>query len=474
MNGRIPNIPYNRQRRFSAWMLIQLLLLLLSAENLQARDNAGKYVRVSIAGNQRTRTEVILRELSVRDGDTVSGERLHQLAALNYRRLYNLNLFSQIEVKVDSSRSDSCVLQIHLKEQWFLLPQADLQLADRNINVWWQEQGRDLGRINLGLYLHHKNLSGNMDRLTISMHAGYTQQLALNYSFPYLDKRQQHGIGFSAGYSRSRELAFATVANKLRFVHDTNRFIYENRFASASWIYRPHYAHRHILGVGFVQTNVEDTVLRLNPDYFQHGSRKLTYAELTYRWEFNGVDNWNYPREGFKIVGNAAFRKGWQGMQSLVIGNLEFGYFRRLNQRLLVSFIARGRTNFGSQQPYALSGGLGYRSNLVRGYEYYVVEAQHLGIGRVNLKYEWLKHRFRKTGIPYVPELPLWLYPKIFFDAGFAVNNYSGNGNNFSNRLLYAAGIGFDIITAYDLKLRIEFAWNHLGENGIYLHANSE
>lgn len=474
MNGRMRHILGGRKAICFARLLIQLLLLFLSAGNLQARDNAGKYVRVSVAGNRRTRTEVILRELSVRDGDTVSGATLRGLADLNYRRLYNLNLFSQIIVGLDSSYADSCVLHIQLKEQWFLLPQADLQLADRNVNVWWQEQGRDLGRINLGLYLHHKNLSGNMDRLTISMHAGYTQQLAANYSFPYLDKRQQHGVGFSAGYSRSRELAFASVANKLRFVHDTNRFIYENRFASASWIYRPRYAHRHILGLGFVQTNVADTVLRLNPDYFQDGSRKLTYAELSYRWEYNGVDNWNYPREGVKIVGNAALRKGWQGMQSQAIADLEFGYFRRLNRKVLVSFIARGRTNFGSQQPYALSGGLGYRSNLVRGYEYYVVEAQHLGIGRVNLKYEWLKHRFRKTGIPYVPELPLWLYPKIFFDAGFAINNHSGVGNNFANRLLYAAGVGFDIITAYDLKLRIEFAWNHLGENGIYLHANSE
>jgi hypothetical protein len=70
--------------------------------------------------------------------------------------------------------------------------------------------------------------------------------------------------------------------------------------------------------------------------------------------------------------------------------------------------------------------------------------------------------------------LPLWIYPKIFADVGYGVIGKDRYGNSLSNTLLYSVGIGLDIITAYDLKLRIEFALNHLGENGIYLHANSE
>lgn len=474
MNGRNRDTRIERLFRLVRVFLIQGALLLIMLTAAEAQHTGVRKVRVQLSGNRHTRSSVILRELSVRNGDLISSDSLSHLEVLNYQRLYNLNLFSQIEVQADTASVDSCVLHIRLREQWFLLPQADLQLADRNFNVWWNEQEHDLGRINLGLYLQHKNLSGNMDRLTLSMHAGYTQQLVLSYLFPYLDKQQKHGVGLSAGYSRSRELSFATFGNKLRFVHDTSRFIYENQFATVSWIYRPKYAHRHIVSLGIVQTRVDDTVVTLNSDYFQNASLKLAYAELAYRWEYNGVDNWNYPRSGLKWVANLALRKGWEGMESQALAGFEFGYFSRLNRKLLFSFIARGRTNFGGTQPYALSAGLGYRSNLVRGYEYYVVEAQHLGIGRLNLKYELVRHRFRKTGIPYVPELPIWIYPKVFFDAGYAANSSSLPSNNFANRMLYSVGFGFDLITAYDLKLRIEFAWNHLGENGIYLHANSE
>lgn len=465
---------WHRLRKGSRLCLIQVLLLLIATSALSAQNNYERIVRVQLSGNRHTRSSVILRELSVRDGDRISAEAASHLADLNYRRLYNLNLFSQIDVLADTAHADSCILQVQVKEQWFLLPQADLQLADRNFNVWWNEQHRDFDRMNLGLYLYHKNVSGNMDRLTLSIHAGYTQQLALSYAFPYLDRQQQHGIGFSAGYSRSRELAFATMGNKLRFAHDTTRFLYENRFATLSWIYRPKYAFRSIFSIGLVQTKVGDTIVRLNPEYFDAASQKLSYAELAYRLEYNGVDNWNYPRKGLKWVAATALRKGWEGMNTMALLDMEFGYFERWNRNFLFSFIARGRTNFGANQSYALSQGLGYRSNLVRGYEYYVVEAQHLGIGRVNLKYEWVRHRFRKTGIPYVPELPLWIYPKIFVDAGYASNNSRLTSNTFANKLLYSVGVGIDIITAYDLKLRIEFAWNHLGENGIYLHANSE
>jgi hypothetical protein len=56
---------------------------------------------------------------------------------------------------------------------------------------------------------------------------------------------------------------------------------------------------------------------------------------------------------------------------------------------------------------------------------------------------------------------------------GYAANKYPGN-SFLNDRLLYSAGLGVDIVTAYDLKIRLEYAWNHLGQNGLFLHLNSE
>jgi outer membrane protein assembly factor BamA len=429
---------------------------------------------INISGNKRTKTSVILREMSVKSGDLVCVDTLEVLLHLNYQRLYNLNIFTDIQVNSNSVDSQQLEINVVLKEQWFLIPQADVQLADRNINVWWNEHNGDFSRINLGLYLQHKNLTGRLDKLSISSHLGYTQQLSATYFRPYIDRQQKHGIGFGIGYSRSRELAFATAGNKLLFTRHNNDFLYQYFFANASWYYRAAYHTRHIVSAGYNTYLVGDTIVLLNSDYFRNSSTRLSYLELAYRYEYNGVDNWNYPRRGLKIVGSVASRWGMEGMKYQALAGVELGLFSQLKNRWYGSFVFRGRTTFTEQQPYFLQAALGYKSNYVRGYEYYVIEANHFAIGRLSLKYEALRRQFHHLPFRYLPELPFWVYPKIFVDAGYAANNKPMMNNSLANTFLYSIGFGVDIITAYDLKLRIEFAYNHLGENGLYLHANSE
>ena len=431
---------------------------------------------IQIEGNKKTKSSVILREMSIQAGDSLRGDSLEQILKLNFQRLYNLNLFTEINFQAinDSKDLAGLVIMVQLKEQWFILPQADVQLADRNINVWWDEHKGALSRINLGLYLQHKNLSGHLDKLSISTHVGYTQQLSASYIRPYVDKQQKQGIGLGLGYSRSREIAYATANNKLQFTRHNQDFLYQYFFANAAWYYRAAYHTRHILSAGFNNYKVGDTVIQLNTDYFENSSRNLSYVELAYRYEYNGVDNWNYPRRGLKIVASAASRWGIEGMKYQALGTIEMGLFHRIHNRWLSSAVLRGRTTFSQQQSYFMQTAMGYKSNYVRGYEYYVVEANHFAIGRLSLKYEAVRKRVDRLPLKYLPMLPIWMYPKIFIDCGYAANNKQQSSNSLANTFLYSIGAGVDIITAYDLKLRIEFAYNHLGENGLYLHANSE
>lgn len=451
----------------------------LTLTNDEARVYCEHYQRIksiNVSGNRQTRTEVILRELSVRQGEPVCSDSMDQILLLNYRRLYNLNMFTSIELRAIPYSEDSTytIIDIDLKEQWFLIPQADLQLADRNINVWWDEQNHALSRINLGLYLQHKNVSGNLDNLSTSLHIGYTQQLTLSYFRPYIDRAQKQGIGFGIGTSRSREVAYTSDSNKLRFVRDDHNFITSQFFANITYTYRPAYHSRHVLQAAYYAYKTEDTVQRLNADYFADNSLRLRYFELAYRYELNRVDNWNYPRRGLKVVTGATARAGIEGMNFQALAFLELGLFRKLADRCYASFIFRGRTSTPQSQPYFLQSALGYKTNYIRGYEYYVIDAYHFGIARLNLKYEMVRSHFRGLPFRYLPEVPLWIYPKIFFDAGYAANPDNNRNNYLANRALFSYGIGVDIITAYDLKLRIEFAVNHLKESGLFLHANSE
>ena len=215
-------------------------------------------ISINIIGNRKTKTKVIIRETNLNPGNVVCIDTLANLLQLNYQRLYNLNMFTDIQLSTKDTGDNGINIYIQLKEQWFIIPQADIQLADRNINVWWNEQNRDLSRINLGVYFAHKNLSGRLDRLTLSTHIGYTQQISATYTRPYIDKRQKQGLGFGLGYSRSKELAYATINNKLAFVRHNEDFLYSRFFVSASWFYRAAYHTRHILSMSYNQYQVGD------------------------------------------------------------------------------------------------------------------------------------------------------------------------------------------------------------------------
>ena len=125
-----------------------------------------------------------------------------------------------------------------------------------------------------------------------------------------------------------------------------------------------------------------------------------------------------------------------------------------------------------AEYPYFLTESLGYCENFVRGYEYYVVDGQGIGLFRSNLRVKAIDKTlhspiFRNSQFGTIP---VQVYPKIFADAGYVSDDVFTSTNTPRNTLLYSAGIGMDITTYYDWVFRFEGAVNALGEFGLYLH----
>ena len=55
---------------------------------------------------------------------------------------------------------------------------------------------------------------------------------------------------------------------------------------------------------------------------------------------------------------------------------------------------------------------------------------------------------------------------------GFSYNKEQFN-TKLGNKLLYTTGFGLDVVSLYDTTLRLEYSFNQLGENGLFLHAKS-
>lgn len=427
---------------------------------------------IKITGNKVTRRSIILREMSVQEGDSISKQELDELVKVNQKRIFNLSIFIEVKVTPVQKAPNVITWEVLVREQWYVIPEFTFRLADRNFNVWWVEQNRDIRRANIGITLKNRNFRGNLEHAAIIAQVGYTQKFGLEYYRPYVDKAQKHGFGVKVFASRNEEWYYKTDSNKWEFARTPGSYVTSAFEASGSYSYRPAYASRHQVELRYRSQTVEDTIIKLNPEYFLNGSRNQQLMELIYRYELNKVDNWNYPMTGLKAITQCIFRVGWKGFDFQNQYQAELAYHKHLWKKFYSSHIFRGRVSYPQYQPYTYVYAMGIGSEYLRGYEYYVIDGSHYGLLRTNLKYELLNTVIRKIPIKYVATLPIRIYPKLYFDVGYAANQFPGN-SMLNNRALYSGGVGVDLVSFYDFKLRLEYSWNDLGEKGLFLHINN-
>ncbi|MFM8759917.1 MAG: hypothetical protein ACKODS_10305, partial [Methylophilaceae bacterium] len=126
--------------------------------------------------------------------------------------------------------------------------------------------------------------------------------------------------------------------------------------------------------------------------------------------------------------------------------------------------------------PYFNQRALGYGGDYIRGYDLYVMNGQQFALFRSNLKYTLLKQRVYE--FPYIrsekfKKFPVALYLNGFFDTGYVKDQVFGSTNPLSNSIQYGYGLSLDLVTYYDIVIRMEYAANRIGDQGFYLRIGS-
>jgi hypothetical protein len=117
---------------------------------------------------------------------------------------------------------------------------------------------------------------------------------------------------------------------------------------------------------------------------------------------------------------------------------------------------------------------LGYRSQLVRGFENYVVEGPAFALNKTTLKKRIFSRSWTLDSMPIEQfnYFPLSIYIKAFADFGYVQNYQYYNENHLnqllSNKLLGGGGLGLDVVTAYDLVLRFEYTFTQQKPEGAF------
>lgn len=429
--------------------------------------------KIFIQGNKRTKFYIILREIQFKEGDYLIIKDLHNALQQARQQVYNTTLFSDVKIEpVIISASDIDVM-VTVKERWYIFPTPQFQLVDRSLNEWLVKYKGDLSRVNYGIKFLHYNLSGRKDPLRLYLINGYTRNVSFSYSQPYSNVSLTQGFNLSGGFSQNREIIYKTSPNnKLQF-YKTGNFVRNTTFASVGYRIQKAILDKHIFNFTYTHIKVNDSVVTTtyNPNYLNVPGNSKGFLDLSYTYQYVNVNNIFYPLKGITGFATVA-KRGWGLRGGINMFSLHGAYnkYWDLTRNWYGSFQVMGMIKLPFEQPFINQQALGYGEAYLRGLEYYSVDGVAYGIGRSSLKKKLISF---SLPFPFKSKthtnIPFTIFAKTFADAGFSYNKKKYD-TYLNNRFLYTGGIGIDVLTFYDLVLRIEYSFNQLGENGIFLH----
>ena len=155
--------------------------------NLEAQDKV-RIDEIIILGNQRTKEQVILRELAFQNGDSILIDQFDLLKLKSIQTLTNTSLFNFVEISYSTHSEGNIILVVKVTERWFIWPGIVFSLAETNFNSWWQN--KDFDRINYGFFIQDMNFRGRKEKVTIELQNGWKRKVGLDYQVPGILARE--------------------------------------------------------------------------------------------------------------------------------------------------------------------------------------------------------------------------------------------------------------------------------------------
>ncbi len=476
---------YNATHNFSKFILLLSLLFFtknsystfLSISNQDSTNCINKYVTIgsiSISGNKKTKSPIILRELTFRSNDTIDLKSIEQLLKRSEQNLLNTSLFNFATITSELNEENLSVsINIAVSERWYLWPSPVFEIQDRNFNTWWET--KDLFRINYGLFLSMYNVRGRNETAVLKFRKGYTELYGFSYKIPYLDKKQNLGANISVNYSRNNEVAFNTENNKLLFTRNYTNYLKNDLECKLGFTYRKGIYARHVLDLLYTKKQITDTILKLNPSYFGNEIKNAEYFSIQYRYKLDLRDSRIFPLKGnyFELY---ISKDGLNVLKNESIDNFSaeavFKNYWQTSKRFSVGSSLRLRYKQMNNKSYFFNQALGY-TEFVRGYEYYVIDGQTFSVVKTNINYQIIKPKIVHIPLKSVEKfnkIPYSVYVSAHADAGFVQDKIFYAQNNLSNKTIYGFGGGISLVTYYDFVLRLDYSINRMKESGFFIH----
>jgi len=433
--------------------------------------------KIDFTGLKKTKYSLALRELSLNPGDKVLVKNLQVALKLAEYRLNRSDLFSLVKINITNwdTEKNTLNLSVEVIENLYLILVPDVDLADRNFNVWWVDQKRSLDRINIGGRIGWKNFSGNKDILSFQTLFGYTQKFGAKYEYPYLNPAKTIGFSAEAFFSRNKEINYATIQDKQAFFKADNKYLVTRQRYLIGLSYRPEFLTQQNLQIGYQVNKVPSDIV----DSFDGQFLDLpvqNFLSINYSLVYDKRNTTHYATSGYFV--KFQFQK--DGILSsdnysntFVLTTL--AGFIPLSKRWSIEQGIQARLNLESgKRPYFNYSALGYQDEYLRGYEYYVIDGDHYFLSTSSLRFLLFDKVFQykkwMMPVPKMRRMPYRIYLSANLDQGYVQNIYYTHSNRLPNSWVVGGGFGIDFVLYYDKLISIEWSRNKFGQNGLFLH----
>jgi hypothetical protein len=262
-----------------------------------------------------------------------------------------------------------------------------------------------------------------------------------------------------------------------------NDFVRSSFRIETGFTYRKGIHHRHTIRLQYVNERIDDTIPKIIDlnfskgyiPYYPGNKSKISTGEFVYTYQFFDLDNIAYPLKGFAFSGTF-FQRGLGSKDiNLWQFNAKAGKYITLAPYTYASVVTAGLLKLPFEQPMVHMPALGYGDLTMQGLEYYVTDGVLSGVLRTTISRELFKVNVPTliTKNEKYKKIPFRILFKLYGNIGGCYLPYVSN-SFLNNRLLYTWGAGFDVISYYDFTARIDYSFNQLGENGLFLRVRRD
>lgn len=436
--------------------------------------SSGYYINsITINGNEKTKNEIILRELTFKVGDVIQENQFNSELETSENNILNTSIFNYAHI-TSNFQGDKVDIIVTVEERWYLWPVPTIDYYERNFSVWLQDPTWE--KTTYGLTLYKYNFRGRDETIKFSVILGYENQYIFSYKDIFLDKNRKHSVGFDFEISHQAEMIYNTENSIVNTIKESEPVLEKQKY-TLSYVYRPQFFLKNYLYINYLDYQISDTVYALNKNYLPNKNQGFDLFTIDNLIIYDKRDSKPYPLEGvfFEYFLHLSVPANFNYDDFNLYFLTRYYHFKKLANRFYMASALDLKLSLLYDNSFLNSEALGYANN-IQGYENYVINGQHFITLKNIIKYNLIPRNILKLRfLPYdkFNKIHYAFYINAFLNLGYVSNVFVTYLDEFANSMLYSYGVGIDFVTYYDLVLRMDFSINHNGDEGFYFHLNA-